>query len=817
DTLPTRTSGKVDRAALPWPLPDLGAGPRTELAGTQAWLAELWSEVLGVPPAGPDDDFFACGGSSLGAARLVSLIRRTYPGVSVADVYQSPTLRALAAKLDEVGTWQTATRTVAPVPARAGLVQTALMVPLLSLVGLRWVVVLAALNNALGWWGSHPWAPTVSWWWVLAGWLVLMSPPGRIAIAAGAARLLLRGLRPGTYPRGGSVHLRLWAAERVAAFSGATDLAGVWLTYYARALGVRLAADVDLHSLPPVTGMLRLGRGSAVEPEVDLSGHWVDGDVVHIGRIRIGAGTAIGARSTLLPGARVGKRAEVAPGSCVVGAVKAEQRWAGVPATRAGKASRRWPDHRPPRARRWTLAYGITSLLLGLLPVVAALPGLVVLGRAVGGAPTLAAALPKALATVPLATGTAVVTYALLVLVCVRLLGIGLRAGYHPVHGRVAWQAWATERLMDMARVALFPFYASLFTPVWMRALGMRVGRRAEISTVVALPTMTVVGDNAFLADDTMVGSYELGGGWLRVGVARVGKRAFLGNSGMTAPGRKVPNRGLIGVLSATPKGAKAGTSWLGMPPMRLPRAAETADESRTFDPPRRLVVGRALVELCRVVPVMCTVALAVVTLAGFEALAGAYGFGVAVAAAGPLLLVAGLLACAVTGWAKLLLVGTFVPGERPLWSSFVWRNELADTFVEVLAAPWLAGAVGGTPLMSGWLRLLGADVGRGVWCETYWLPEADLISVGDGATVNRGCVVQTHLFHDRIMRMDTVTIQRGATLGPHGIVLPGVEVGEQATVGPASLVMRGEIVPGGGRWLGNPIAEWRPAGVADR
>ncbi|HEU4423913.1 MAG TPA: amino acid adenylation domain-containing protein, partial [Pilimelia sp.] len=47
DTLPTRTSGKVDRAALPWPLPDLGAGPRTELAGTQAWLAELWSEVLG--------------------------------------------------------------------------------------------------------------------------------------------------------------------------------------------------------------------------------------------------------------------------------------------------------------------------------------------------------------------------------------------------------------------------------------------------------------------------------------------------------------------------------------------------------------------------------------------------------------------------------------------------------------------------------------------------------------------------------------------------------------------------------------------------
>ena len=30
---------------------------------------------------------------------------------------------------------------------------------------------------------------------------------------------------------------------------------------------------------------------------------------------------------------------------------------------------------------------------------------------------------------------------------------------------------------------------------------------------------------------------------------------------------------------------------------------------------------------------------------------------------------------------------------EHPLWSSFVWRNELADTFVEVLAAPWFARA----------------------------------------------------------------------------------------------------------------------------
>jgi non-ribosomal peptide synthetase-like protein len=817
DGLPTRTSGKVDRAALPWPLPELEAAEAVQrLEGTEAWLAECWGEILGVAPGGPDDDFFACGGSSLSAAQLLTLLRGRYPGASVSDVYQHPVLRALARRLDEFGAVEAATRIVRPTPRRTGLAQTVLMLPLSGVVGLRWVVTLAAINNVLAVSGSYPWAPTVSWWWVLLGWLLVMSPAGRIATAACGARLLLRGLRPGSYPRGGRIHMRLWAAERLAASSGATNLAGVWITYYARALGAKIATGVDLHSMPPVTGMLQLGQGAAVEPEVDLSGHWVDGDIVHVGRIRIDAGATVGARSTLMPGARIGKRAEVAPGSCVTGSVPAAQRWAGVPASRSGKAARRWPQRRPGRARRWTVAYALTSLLLGFLPAIAAVPGLFVLGRFLPGTATVQTALIRALIGVPLATVAAMTAYALLILLLVRALSLGLRAGHHPVHGRVAWQAWATERLMSLARVGLFPLYASLFTPVWLRALGMRVGRRVEASTVLALPAMTTVGDGAFLADDTLVASYELGGGWLRIGAARIGKRAFLGNSGMTAPGRAVPKRGLVGVLSATPKRAKAGSSYLGMPPMRLPRAVEQGDQSRTFDPPARLMVARAAVELCRVVPVMCTVALAVVTLAAFEALAAGYGYAAALGAGGALLLAAGIVACVVAGLAKWLLVGAFRVRERPLWSGFVWRNELADTFVEVLAVPWLAGAIGGTPLMSLWLRGLGARIGRGVWCETYWLPETDLIRIGDGATVNRGCVVQTHLFHDRIMRMDQVTLSEGSTLGPHGIVLPGVTVGKHATIGPASLVVRGETVPGGGRWLGNPIAAW-PAERARR
>ncbi|MCT9011071.1 Pls/PosA family non-ribosomal peptide synthetase [Streptomyces rhizosphaerihabitans] len=806
EDLPTRTSGKVDRGALPWPLEGLEtAGAKEQLYGTEAWLAEQWSEVLGIPVGASADDFFAIGGSSLAAAQLTTKLRARYPNAAVLDIYQQPVLRKLARHLEKSGQDDGAERIVAPVPLRAKLVQLLVLIPLFSLLGLRWTVALAALGNVLHWFGPYPWAPGTSWWLVGAGALVLYSPPGRLAVAAGGARLLLRGVKPGRHPRGGSVHLRLWTAERLAAFSGATSLTGSWLERYGRALGARIGPDVDLHSLPPVTGMLKLGRGAAVESEVDLSGYWLDGDRLEIGTVKVGAGAVVGTRSILFPGARVGKRAEVAPGSAVVGQIPTGQRWAGAPAGKLGKAKRAWPKDRPQRGTYWRVMYGATGFALSALPVLAAVAALLVARVFVNADAGLGAALRGAgIALVPatLAFGLA---YALLLLVSVRLLSLGLHEGTHPTHSRIGWQAWTVTQLMDRSRETLFPLYAGLITPVWLRLLGMRIGRGAEVSTVLALPSLTTVGEGAFLADDTLTAPYELGGGWMRIGRAEIGRRAFLGNSGMTAPGRSVPDGGLVGVLSATPKKAKKGSSYLGLPPMKLPRAAQGGDQSRTYDPPARLLWARGLVELCRLVPVFCSAALAVLTVAALCAL-GPWAW----AFSGAVLLAVGVLGCLVSIVAKWLLVGRHRAGEHPLWSGFVWRNELADTFVEVVAVPWLAGSVPGTPLMTAWLRGLGARIGRGAWIESYWLPETDLVTLGDATTVNRGCVLQTHLFHDRILRTDTVVLREGATLGPGGIVLPGSTVGARSTLGPASLVMAAESVPDDTRWLGNPIEAWR-------
>ncbi|VXA93691.1 Amino acid adenylation protein [Aeromicrobium sp. 9AM] len=813
ETMPTRTSGKIDRDSLPWPLPSVdSSGDESHFEGTSAWLKTLWLDLLGAVVTSQADDFFVLGGGSLSAAQLVGRLREKFPEVTVADVYENPSIAGLATALDAMSNAHARQNSpVRPVRTSTQAAQILLTIPLRTLSGLRWLTWVAAGNHVadtlLGW----SWLPQVSWAWIAIGWLLLIAPPGRMLLAALGARVLLRGVSPGAHPRGGGVHLRLWLAEHLADELRAGSLSGAaLLTTYARLLGARVGSDVDLHSLPPITGMVEIGNGASIEPEVDLSGHWLDGDTVHIGTISVGADARIGVRSLLGPGSEVGAGAEIGPGSAVFGSVPAGEYWSGAPARRNGAARGPLTSTRAPRRRRWTIAYAVVAAVISLLPVLAVGVAVLAVSPFVRSANDLGDALLRASLAAPVGVLVGFVALALLVLASVRLQSVGLTSGTYPVHSLRGWQAWSVVRLMDDARTWLFPLYSSTLTPAWLRALGARIGDGVEASTVLMLPSLTSVNDGAFLADDTMLGMYELGGGWLRIEQVKIGRRAFVGNSGMTAPGRKVPKGGLVAVLSAAPRRAeaKAGTSWLGSPPQKLRRSSDKTDDSRTHSPERRVRVWRAAIELARIVPLIVNGLLGLLVVFGLERLAG-QGWPVVAATSGLVLIVAGAAAAVVASGAKWLLVGKVRAAEHPLWSSFVWRNELADTFVELLGAPWLARTASGTPVLNLWLRSLGARVGRGVWCETYWLPEADLIHLGAGSTVNRGCVVQTHLFHDRILSMDTVTLEPGSTLGPHSVVLPAATIGAHASIGPVSLVMRGESVPKKTRWIGNPIGPW--------
>ncbi|WP_304951795.1 condensation domain-containing protein, partial [Xanthomonas sp. LMG 8992] len=97
--LPLSANGKLDRKALPAPQDDAFA--RHAYApphpGTEALLAEAWCRLLGRERIGRHDQFFALGGNSLLAVRLLSRIEAAC-GVrlSLAEVFAHPTLRELA-------------------------------------------------------------------------------------------------------------------------------------------------------------------------------------------------------------------------------------------------------------------------------------------------------------------------------------------------------------------------------------------------------------------------------------------------------------------------------------------------------------------------------------------------------------------------------------------------------------------------------------------------------------------------------------------------------------------------------------------------
>jgi amino acid adenylation domain-containing protein len=104
ERLPLTPNGKVDRAALPAPGADAYAarGYEAPEGESEQALAELWSELLGVERIGRHDDFFALGGYSLLATRLVLRINHAMNvDLALKDVFELPVLSDLAEHLVE--------------------------------------------------------------------------------------------------------------------------------------------------------------------------------------------------------------------------------------------------------------------------------------------------------------------------------------------------------------------------------------------------------------------------------------------------------------------------------------------------------------------------------------------------------------------------------------------------------------------------------------------------------------------------------------------------------------------------------------------
>ena len=100
DEFPLNSSGKLDRKALPSPVfgDRESRDPATE---SEITIAKVWADVLGIDRVGADDSFFALGGNSLVATRVIARVNEALgSSLAIRELFEEPTVAGLAARID---------------------------------------------------------------------------------------------------------------------------------------------------------------------------------------------------------------------------------------------------------------------------------------------------------------------------------------------------------------------------------------------------------------------------------------------------------------------------------------------------------------------------------------------------------------------------------------------------------------------------------------------------------------------------------------------------------------------------------------------
>jgi non-ribosomal peptide synthetase-like protein len=825
DELPRVASGKVDRRRLPEPrtrLIEIGrtvVPPRTEL---ESRIAALWERLFRTSPISVEADFFMdLGGDSLLATSLVTTLATALAvHVSLRDVYAHPTIAGLSAHIAATASAPRADRDPdSGTPRRPSSRE---MFERTSPLARGVSVALQALC-AMGVYGLIAVIP------FLMGMVIFsvrhhtISPANGVGLVAGMLFmgyplwlkwLIIGRIQPGQFPLWGFAYVRFWLMRRLQVMSGVQLLAGTPLmSLYYRLMGARIGRNclVDT-AYCAAFDLVTIGDDSSVGAETQLLGYRVEDGCVHLGRVEIGRRCFVGMHSTIGLNSRMEDDTKLGDLSLLPDgvAIPRGQSWRGSPASRGPVPlpDVKEPDRPAGHPMLFGALYLVLAGLLGVLVIATGIPAVALLwlARAMGGWGPLAGAL---VAAVPVS----MVSFCLLIAAVKAVVLRRMPPGTCRVDSGLFVRKWVVDALLALSRTYLRPVYTTVYLAPWLRLLGARIGRLAEISTVSQIaPDLADLGDQSFFADGSMIGGRRFFRGHMQVARSHVGRRSFVGNNAILPVGFGLGDACLLGVLSMPPdrpKIAPDGTEWLGAPSFALPHRnkVEGFDLSVTFEPTRGLYAHRLAVDAVRVL------------LPGVLAVLGGcalYPFLIAAWTRLPWVSTAVLLPLVATAVAaglalgvvavKVLVMGHFRPVVKPLWCPYVWWNEVVNGAWETLSVPVLAPLVG-SPLFNVALRLMGCRIGRWAFVGTTLFSEFDLVDIGSFAALNEGVVVQNHLFEDRIMKSSHVTIGDECTVGNMAVVLYDSEMARASSIGPLSLLMKGSVIPEAARWIGIPAS----------
>jgi non-ribosomal peptide synthetase-like protein len=792
------------------------------------------------------DIFMELGCHSLSAAKLVSRLRQLrcakdgstpFASIGLADIYEGRNAASISARFntlekghdiqsheiddseetDNTGPW---TGDFLPVsPTKFALCGLAQIVPILFLFLVYSVEFLVpylvfdfhALRGRIGWA-------------ILAAYGVFVVIPPILSMMAIVAKWLLLGkVKPGEHPLYGVFYFRWWLAERLTALVNVKLIADSALyPFFLRAMGSRIGSFCHLGtmSVGACGDLVEIGNDVVIGADVVMAVSLVERGRLVLKKVTIHDGAIIGSHCVIEGGATVGEGAEIASLSLVPDGmdVPGFQRFHGSPA----RLEREIPDNQSARARdsRPSKAHA-TAMLLGntfvagfVLPClyfVPQIPGLLLFD--VLDIKTITQWDQVAIFAIPIALAYQCLVFGQLLLFRTLFLG-RLEEGTYKIHSFWYLRKWFIERLMDLALDVLHPVFATLYIVPFLKLLGVKIGKRAEVSTARSLQfELLEIGEESFVADAVITGGAEVRNNELTLKKTILEPRAFAGNASVLPQGTTLASGTLLGVLSIAPSSntpMDKNSSCFGSPPVLMPnrQRVEGHDDSLLFRPSKLRIAARLFIEGLRIV---LPRALMIFGL----------GFGLQLAHDGyrkigavytllmlPLFYVIlfALPALFFTALLKWTLIGVYRPAEWPLWSLNVWLSEAVTSTWETITEPLLASLLVGTPYLAWCFRLMGANVGARVTLLSSDITEYDCVTIGDEAIVNQSCGAQTHLFEDRVMKVGQVTMGRRSCAKPYSICLPGSSISDGAQLGSLSLLMKGECLPEYTAWEGAPV-----------
>jgi carbonic anhydrase/acetyltransferase-like protein (isoleucine patch superfamily) len=520
-TMPTTSSGKIDRKLLPPPVYEkTGLSLQEQLQHatvTEVKMLHIWQDVLTDCTFGLSDDFFEVGGHSLMAVVAVNKMRVTLcPHLGTLDLLEWRTIETLSAQVDILNTQRKPEQFHTFVPSG-----TPLPLFVCSVIQLIGIIVLFGLWSA----SLVPVIIASTWLHQSTGrlWVVGACSPVLITLNFGVFMFLvacckwviLGRTRPGAYNMWSVYFIRWWFVQRMLAivhyFVADYMRETIFLNIWYRLLGAKIGRNVLINTtLLRDPDMITIGDYSIIDDEAVIKTNRIMDFCLILQPICIGTYNHIGCRAMLMPNSTTCDDVHVVSMSTVgYGTIVPEgTRWQGIPgkATTLVGVDHQTALYAKTRAfTHWTVICGhwVGLHFLFALYVTVFFPSWLIVSLV---SPRYGNIISMAVAT---SMGPALAGIVLMILiVTMKWVLIGK---LHP--GQVKFTRWGILRHWFLNRILSSPILRNMFLQLFgntiieqyfLRLLGISIGHSSYVSSPSIRSDMDLItiGDNVWIGSN---------------------------------------------------------------------------------------------------------------------------------------------------------------------------------------------------------------------------------------------------------------------------------------------------------------------------